>query len=148
MDWAALIIMLKSTRKKIRKKRFPNVHHFRLSPEHVKCILLDIVCDKYVAPRTPWGLRSGVNMYQELSKKLEKASSFIKIVKCRCFLDSLHIEKRMSSRARCPVFFLHRLKSIRWKAFIVMLYHKADSLLLRYRKIPKISPSMYKPLQI
>ena len=36
----------------------------------------------------------------------------------------------MSSRARRPVFSLHRLKSIRLNAFIVMLYHKADSLLL------------------
>ena len=37
-------------------------------------------------------------------KKLEKASSFVKIETSRCFLDSFYIEQRMSSRARCPVF--------------------------------------------
>ena len=66
------------------------------------------------------------------TKKLEKVSSYVKIEISRCFLDSLHIEQRMSSGDRCPVFPLHRLKSIRKKTFIVMLYHKADSLLLRY----------------
>ena len=79
-------------------------------------ILLDKVYDKYVAPRTASRLRTGVNVYQELTsctKKLQKASSFVKMETSGCFLDSLHIEQRMSSRARRPVFSLHRLKSIR-----------------------------------
>ena len=74
-----------------------------------------------------WGKRvSGA------TKKLEKPSSFVKVKTSMCFLDTVHIEPRMSSRARCPIFSLYHLKSIRWKTFIVMLHHKADPFLLRY----------------
>ena len=35
-----------------KEKAFFENASLTLIPEHVKCILLDTVCDKYVAPRT------------------------------------------------------------------------------------------------
>ena len=70
------------------------------------------------------------------TKKLEKASSFVKIETSRCFLDSLHIEQRMSSRAEMCIVSLYHFKSIRWKTFVIMLHLdcKQSLFFFRFRK--------------
>ena len=70
------------------------------------------------------------------TRKLEKASSFVKIETSRCFLDSLHIEQRMSSRAEMSIVSLYHFKSIRWKTFVIMLHLdcKQSLFFFRFRK--------------